>query len=35
MIQSVEGMDEDATKKALIKQGFTSKNITVTSEYSK
>ena len=34
MIQSVEGMDEDAAKKALIKQGFTSKNITVTSEYS-
>lgn len=33
-IQSVEGMDEDAAKKALIKQGFTSKNITVTSEYS-
>ena len=30
MIQSVEGMDEDAAKKALIKQGFTSKNITVT-----
>ena len=34
MIQSVEGMNEDAAKKALIKQGFTSKNITVTSEYS-
>ena len=33
-IQSVEGMDEDEAKKALIKQGFTSKNITVTSEYS-
>lgn len=33
-IQSVEGMDEDAAKKALIKQGFSSKNITVTSEYS-
>ena len=33
-IQSVEGMDEDAAKKALVKQGFASKNITVTSEYS-
>lgn len=33
-IQSVEGMDEDAAKKALVKQGFSSKNITVTSEYS-
>ena len=33
-IQSVEGMDEDAAKKALVKQGFAGKNITVTSEYS-
>ena len=33
-IQSVEGMDEDAAKKALVKQGFASKNIAVTSEYS-
>lgn len=33
-IQSVSGMDEDAAKKALIAQGFSSKNITVTSEYS-